>query len=1235
MAFDAGAIVATAKIDLTQLDRDITDAERKIDKLASDHKIKLTAVFDDASMGKARRDFAMLDQQLSRDAMQRLRSSPQGSVLGALNALFSPHQVAGGPSPQQSAQQGALGRIVGGQGTGGSVGTGINRSVSSGTVAQQVINQATGRNITTTDTIKRRVTGETPGNITTTDTIREKLDKDSVRQVEKDSGDAGDRAGRSFSHRFSIHLGAMFASFGSGGTKVGVAGRVGPLGGSLASGIGPGILGLSAKTAGILGLGGAALGALPALAAAGGTLGLAGVGGSLISTGLKQLIGQKNTKANPNAEGPLYQQAQVIKKTLGDAMQSAAEGMLGPVKQAFGQIPSLIKSIAPDLKAVFAGAGSLIEPLLKGLTSLAHDVLPGLAGALHAVGPLLGPLIAGFGKLLGGILPGLTTLLKAAAPAISALAGGLGRIGHGIGSMLSEFAPVIKASATILKALLDVLAGIFPIVGKLAGVFANALAPIFVQLAGILKSLLPFLTIIGKILASLAGAVLNDLVSAFGALGDLLKAIAPSLETFAKSISGVFDVLENTGVFAILGDALESIVKPLGAFISALVTGLAPILPPIIKFVGDISATLATQLANALLAVLPPLTQLATVVLQALAEVLPIILPILTSVINVFTGAVATTIEGVAHGFSSLLSAIPPSVLKGIAIAIGAVVTAVKLWSGAMAVLDVAMNANPIGLIAIAIAALGAAFYVAWEKSAGFRTVIKDIASALLTFGKIVVEANKVIIDSFLSMVGTVLHAAADAFGWVPGLGPKLREASRNFDNFKAGVDNVMDGIVNKMSQWQDELNGTTQLTNRSVGDWINQFNSASTTIVSDLGKAGISAGNARADINNLTTAIQHNGDQSSQARSARQALIQDLEKAGINAQQANKLVDGLSTAIDQLHSKNVNITMDGKGTYSLSQINANTGKQKEAASGMLVTGGTPGKDSVLIKAMPGELIVPTHMVQSGAVDHLRGSIPGFAQGGVVGGNLNGAYVTGMYDKFQKQFTDAMVKAMRDALQAAVQAASNAVGAGLPGPGGGSAAANAALARKLYPPWGSGPQWIAWNNVAMRESGWNNLATNGGRPYDPYNVAYGIPQALPAIKMGAAANPPQSNPTAQINWMISYIKAVYGTPQGAWNNEVTQGFYDDGGWLRHGPMNATRRPEAVLTPSQSDAFLQLASGAGNGDVTERLDSMISLLSSLIDTTADVPSGLSRGFESAFGSIGREASFRRRYPRGGA
>ena len=113
-------------------------------------------------------------------------------------------------------------------------------------------------------------------------------------------------------------------------------------------------------------------------------------------------------------------------------------------------------------------------------------------------------------------------------------------------------------------------------------------------------------------------------------------------------------------------------------------------------------------------------------------------------------------------------------------------------------------------------------------------------------------------------------------------------------------------------------------------------------------------------------------------------------------------------------------------------------------------------------------------------------------------------------------------------------------GAGVPGPGGGAPAANAALARKMYPAWGSGAEWAAWNAVEMREAGWNQYARNAS------SGAYGIPQALPPSKMGAAANPPESNVHAQISWMISYIKGRYGDPIGALAHENAYGWYAKG-----------------------------------------------------------------------------------------
>ena len=80
-------------------------------------------------------------------------------------------------------------------------------------------------------------------------------------------------------------------------------------------------------------------------------------------------------------------------------------------------------------------------------------------------------------------------------------------------------------------------------------------------------------------------------------------------------------------------------------------------------------------------------------------------------------------------------------------------------------------------------------------------------------------------------------------------------------------------------------------------------------------------------------------------------------------------------------------------------------------------------------------------------------------------------------------------------------------------------------------------QWPCLYALWERESGWNVYAEN------PYSGAYGIPQSLPGDKMATAGSDWQTNPATQIKWGLGYIKSVYSTPCGAWQNEENYGYY--------------------------------------------------------------------------------------------
>lgn len=84
--------------------------------------------------------------------------------------------------------------------------------------------------------------------------------------------------------------------------------------------------------------------------------------------------------------------------------------------------------------------------------------------------------------------------------------------------------------------------------------------------------------------------------------------------------------------------------------------------------------------------------------------------------------------------------------------------------------------------------------------------------------------------------------------------------------------------------------------------------------------------------------------------------------------------------------------------------------------------------------------------------------------------------------------------------------------------------------------WGEGEYGCLvslWN----RESGWRADAFNRS------SGAYGIPQALPGEKMAVAGPDWRTNAATQIAWGLSYIKARYGSPCGAWAHSEATGWY--------------------------------------------------------------------------------------------
>jgi hypothetical protein len=92
------------------------------------------------------------------------------------------------------------------------------------------------------------------------------------------------------------------------------------------------------------------------------------------------------------------------------------------------------------------------------------------------------------------------------------------------------------------------------------------------------------------------------------------------------------------------------------------------------------------------------------------------------------------------------------------------------------------------------------------EHKFDFQEGFIGFAQGAVIAAKIILPILKIIVDNFLTTVGIIINGAAQAFGWVPGVGGKLRTAAKAFNNFKSGVDGALDKAIDKVNEWDTNL---------------------------------------------------------------------------------------------------------------------------------------------------------------------------------------------------------------------------------------------------------------------------------------------------------------------------------------------------------------------------------------------------------------------------------------------
>lgn len=150
------------------------------------------------------------------------------------------------------------------------------------------------------------------------------------------------------------------------------------------------------------------------------------------------------------------------------------------------------------------------------------------------------------------------------------------------------------------------------------------------------------------------------------------------------------------------------------------------------------------------------------------------LLPVMEK-LSVKLGDLIKWFENLSPGMQNAIE-IGVGVVAAIA-AIGAVIAVVTPIVGALTA-AVGLLLSPITLVGIAIALLAIIVVKNWD----------TIKEAFMT-------GVRFVVDKFLGFVETIITGAATAFGWIPGIGPKLRQAAKDFEALRDDVNRSLEGI--------------------------------------------------------------------------------------------------------------------------------------------------------------------------------------------------------------------------------------------------------------------------------------------------------------------------------------------------------------------------------------------------------------------------------------------------------
>ena len=758
------------------------------------------------------------------------------------------------------------------------------------------------------------------------------------------------------------------------------------------------------------------------------------------------------------------------------------------------------------------------------------------------------------------VLPGMTTWLNGIAKLLPTVQGGVSQMGQAMSTAFGAFGKQMQTPgfAKVLQGLIS------------NGIqFANVVLPAFAQFIQELA-----------IAGSQKGAVTG--------LANLLAGLANGLTNMVKGLTPFEGAL--SAVFSVLGSALSDLGGPLGEVLGALGGALAPVLQALLPGFKSLADSLGKGLTEALKGAGPLLGVLGT----AVSDIVIALSPLLPQI--------GTLIGQLARSLVPVIEALLPSV-----VIVAQAFAKFAGTGGLQALLSVITQVlPPLAQLVVALAPMIAI-------SARSSAAILDFAGAL---GGTLVSAQGKALGAMQAMVGAWQSAwsgleQASLYLWHGVLDPMYQAlASGALAVWHDGIEPAVTGI---RLAFQSAENAALFLWHNIFDPMWGALKLGASGFVSAFQTTWSGMESAfRVPVNYMIGTVYDKGIARLWDDVVGAIGLGSLKLPVIPTLASGGIVPGHDTGRDS----QLVMMRPGEGVLQPGAVDAIGGPgavhalNQQHGDKPATPGGAIGKMAVKLPAKEAVRRVTErpalHLVgfQGGGV---LGDIGGFISGAVSGaldvGKMVAAIATGNTAAFTNaaaamigtraagdlgKIMTGVPKALVADLAQVLTGSGGSHGGGISSPGHvtGTVAQWFAQAVKLA---GVPSSWIPdLETIARYESSDNpnaiNLSDSNAKAGDP---SRGIMQTIMSTFL-AYHQPGTSmniyDPVANIAAAIRYIKSRYGTVAsvpGIVSLSHGSGYvgYDSGGWLMPGgmiPSNATGKPEAVLTPEESAAFVAIA-----------------------------------------------------------